>query len=366
MIRRGPKAILVLEWPELDREAWEAARRPVDVLEENAAGARWSAATWLLTERGYGIWLGWLAARGDLDRSAPAQARVNADRLRQYFNDLQAAGLADHTRACHVQALGDALRVLAPTYDGRAISAAAGRMHAHAEPVRDPLARTRPAAELLKLGLELMHAADSGGVARHKRAIMYRDGLLIAFLILCPLRIRSLAALRLGKNLKRSDALWRVELQAEDMKGRRPFECGWPEFLCPHLDRYLDSHRPALLAGRRGHEADPSGLWLSTYGTVMKEASLAQAIEIATRKAFGKHIGPHQFRHIVATEVATNSPDDASDIAAVLAHSSIEVSEKYYNHARGIEAVRAYHAAIIARVGSQPRPKLPSTARQTV
>jgi integrase/recombinase XerD len=78
----------------------------------------------------------------------------------------------------------------------------------------------------------------------------------------------------------------------------------------------------------------------------MEEASLAQAIDVATRKAFGKHIGPHQFRHIVATEIATNNPDDASDIAAVMAHSSIEVSEKYYDHARGIEAVRAYHATV--------------------
>lgn len=356
MTRRIPKFLLPAEWPCLDRAAWDAARLPVGPLDRaGRAGARWSPATWRLTQEGYGTWLAWLAARNELDFEGSPESRVNHDRLRQYFQVLGDSGIADHTRASLVQALGDALRALAPEYDGRAISLAATRMRSLAQPSRDPGLRMRPAAEVLALGLELMRAAESGGLPRPKRPTYYRDGLLIAFLILCPLRIRSLTAIRLDQHLQRRGGDWRLELPSSAMKSGRPFECNWPEYLAPHLGRYLEIYLPALLAGQVTDANAQAALWVSSRGRIMDEAGIAQAIEVRTRREFGIHINPHSFRHIVATEIATHDPDNATDIAAILGHSSIEVSEKYYNHARAVRAARDYQALIIGRVGSEMR-----------
>ena len=70
----------------------------------------------------------------------------------------------------------------------------------------------------------------------------------------------------------------------------------------------------------------------------MTAASLRARIEKLTMEEFGTAINPHAFRHLLATTVATENPDNASDIAAMLAHSAIETSEGYYNKARQIDA----------------------------
>lgn len=55
------------------------------------------------------------------------------------------------------------------------------------------------------------------------------------------------------------------------------------------------------------------------------------------------------FRNEAATTIAADDPDGVTDIAAVLAHSSIETSEAHYNKARQIDAARQYQVTIQER-----------------
>jgi len=74
-----------------------------------------------------------------------------------------------------------------------------------------------------------------------------------------------------------------------------------------------------------------------------------------TREAFGRHINPHLFRHIAATEIATFAPHDVSDAAAVLGHSSLDTTRQYYIHARALHAVQAYQQLVIAKMKAGER-----------
>jgi hypothetical protein len=56
-----------------------------------------------------------------------------------------------------------------------------------------------PASELLDLGIGLMDACERGAT-RVYRATHYRDGLIIALLISCPMRLKNLTGLVIGQH----------------------------------------------------------------------------------------------------------------------------------------------------------------------
>ncbi len=79
---------------------------------------------------------------------------------------------------------------------------------------------------LYALGIALMDRALSSGkpVTASSVQTTYRDGLIIAFLALIPLRRRTLGLLRIGQHLVKSGAGWAVDIPAEDTKSKRPLE----------------------------------------------------------------------------------------------------------------------------------------------
>ena len=63
----------------------------------------------------------------------------------------------------------------------------------------------RDSRELLQLGLELIKEAEETEFLRpHLRQVQLRDGLMIAFLALRPLRIKNFSSLQLGNHLVRA------------------------------------------------------------------------------------------------------------------------------------------------------------------
>ena len=66
----------VADWPELDRERWQAARAPADFLEDPKLASGWSPARRRIVEQAYGQFLAFLNRNGALDPlCAPRRAR---------------------------------------------------------------------------------------------------------------------------------------------------------------------------------------------------------------------------------------------------------------------------------------------------
>jgi hypothetical protein len=91
------------------------------------------------------------------------------------------------------------LMVLEPDPDWSDLARIYNGLKQTAAPVRDELACMLPASELLEVGIGLTDTCDHGQNASYK-ATRYRDGLLTALLISCPMRLKNLASLVIGQH----------------------------------------------------------------------------------------------------------------------------------------------------------------------
>lgn len=344
-----PAPLSFADWPEQDRIAWEAGNRGDPLAPGGAgAGAAWRPNSRRLVQLGYGHWLAWLKHTGAFHAEAAPAARATRVQVGDYLDALEAAGLADHTRAGRLQTLSDALRAMQPGADIAFIGRGAGRISSGAKRARDPLAKMRPPCEIIAFGAELMAEAEA---SRHAlsidRALMYRDGLLISLWILRALRIANLASVEIGRQL-RPDGRGghHLEFAGAEMKNGRPFGCTWPEPIGTELSVYLQRYRPILLARNKGG-ADDKGLWTSQFGRRMKQASVAQAIMIRTEARFGVRMNSHLPRYILATTTAEAHPERVADIAAILGHTTLEISEQHYTLADSHNAARTFQDAVL-------------------
>ena len=110
---------------------------------------------------------------------------------------------------------------------------------------------------LYALGIALMDRALSSGrpVTTSSVQTTYRDGLIIAFLALIPLRRRALGVLRIVQHLVRSGGVWAVDIPAEDTKSKRPLKFPLSAELSARIEFYLREIRSRIPGAER---SDPS------------------------------------------------------------------------------------------------------------
>lgn len=337
----------VTDWPEPDHAAWIGAQEPQDPLEPQVGFARrWKVSTRSMIEYGYGRWLGWLVSVGELDPKVEPQARATTERVGRYIEALRGADLADYTVALALQHLGNALLAMDPTGDVSRILRASSRTHAAARPVRDVAARLQPVEDVVQLGVDLMHAADHDRFRTPgERAVLFRDGLLLAVLAYRPLRLGNLASITIGSHLQRRGAEWWLTFDKREVKGGEPLEYIWPCDLVAALERYLEVHLKALLAAPTS-PGDLDALWVGKGGRPMGYDAISYQIKSRTKEEFGKAINPHAFRHTAATTMATADPENVAFAANILGHSSPKTYEQHYNKANMASAAVGYHEVL--------------------
>lgn len=344
---RSHRPIPIAQWPELDREAWLTTLRSSGRFTAQAARKlRWRDITRQGLERGYGCWLAWLEATGQLDQTLQPADRATEDRLESYVSTMQSQGLADYTVAGRAGDVGRALSAMSSNADVSWIQRGAALLFEEAEPRKDLRQYLRPATELVDLGFDLMASeADAGLKGGSYRSVRFRDGLLIAFLIHCPLRRRNLASLELGHHLTHHAGVWRLEIPADETKTQKAVRHVWPDVLVASLELYLDVHRPGLLSCGSGSGAT-NKLWISRLGAPLSANEVYQRVVSRTEAAFGRPVNPHLFRHIAASDIATLTPQSYTAIMDILGHGSLRSSEKFYNRANMIAAANRVNESI--------------------
>lgn len=336
------RAVPVEFWPTVDQHAWLAARQPASPFFPQPSRS-WREVTWTGVKSGYGYWLSWLNQSGLLEPHGCPAGRATEERMYGFQLHMEALELSAYSVADRLGAVGRALRVMVPDVDTSWIELGASRLHALATPVKNIRQIARPAADLVDLGWSLMESVDDADlIAGSYSSLRFRDGLMIAFLIHCPLRRLNLTALELGVHVFQEDGVWRVDIPARETKTERAIRCAWPPALVGCLEIYLSVHRPILLrCGHRNVATDR--LWISRQGKAATAQAVYQSICDRTEAAFGAAINPHVFRHIAATDLATNAPECALAIMDILGQSRIETSDKYYNQAKLEGAAHRMH-----------------------
>jgi integrase len=172
-------------------------------------------------------------------------------------------------------------------------------------------------------------------------ALGYRDGLMIALLALIPLRRRTLAALRIGRQLVRSGDHWALDIPARDIKTKRPLEYPISAELSGRIDLYLNQFR-CRIPGAKAHDY----LWASKDGGPMLDKTIYAKIRRRTRETLGFPVNPHRFRRAAATLWSNRDPANVRGVKDLLGHASFGTTEKHYIMAQSRVAGRALARAI--------------------
>jgi site-specific recombinase XerD len=345
------RCIPVQAWPVPDQIAWMAALTSGDLLKPDGLAAHWSAATRGIIVKGYGRWIAWLGDTGQLDPAALPATRVTPERVAEYVGNLRERN-ASSTVAARVRQLQEALRVMAPGTDFTRLRRVVRALRALATPARLKRHRIRSPRELFALGAQLMHRAEAEELRRspRHRAVLYRDGLMIALLSCCSVRLRNLLSLRIGQHVMRRDDVYWIVLQREETKTKRPLEVPLPRALTAAIDRYLEQHRPWLLRRpRKGILVETDALWISDRSSTLSRTAAHYRLTTITKRELGVSINPHLFRDCAATAIMIEDPEHARIAAIVLGHASLATTERYYVQAQVIEAARRYQGFILER-----------------
>jgi integrase/recombinase XerD len=336
----SPLSLRVANWPELDRERWQAARAPAGFLEDPKPASGWSPARRRIVEQAYGQWLAFLQRNQALEPLCAPGERATEARLRDFLVDLRAR-VAPVSAAMMTGALLRILSALDPGRDWSALARAYTHLRRIAAPSRDKLSRMVSASDLFELGLRLMDTCRERAPQPAYVATRYRDGLLIALLIAAPMRLRNLTDLVIGRHLVSDGARYLLKLAAAETKSGRPYVAVVPAALTPTVNRWVGVHRPhlQLIALREGQVGSIGGrLWLNRYGRPIRSRSIRDQIELRTREAFGQAVWPHLFRDCAVTELVDVAPEEIGIAPDLLGHADLQTTRRHYIQARGMTA----------------------------
>ena len=352
----------ILDWPISHQEAWNSAFKKHGLFAKPNAAIKWREHSIDKTRKGYGVWLHWCLTRSGLAADVVANSRpedlVKQDLIQAFVDEL-INSTSPMTVYNRIQELYDTIVNITPHLPKTHwvwLKAAWQNLRNEATPVRNKLPALKEADQLEVLGLKLMQQAVAAphrnyrrgeGLTSLQRALMYRDGLMIALLIRRPFRIKNFYSLTIGTNFLIDDGGITFQFQACEMKGKRSMTVPFPINLLPYLKGYIDHYRPILLTASAKSTGNAIGeLWISRDGTALKQGPLRVAIYTRTEKDFGIKIPPHWFRDAAVTTLIRDKPESAKITASILGHTDHAIVQKHYNQSQMINASRRHYQTI--------------------
>jgi len=330
------KALNFAEWPPADREAWLTAQADGGLLGDGGAASHLSLRTREDLTRRYAYFLYSRREHGGLPVDEGPAAAVTEESILAYLDYLQPR-LSAVTVAQSLYKVGRVASLIAPQRDWAWLQRIVRRLGLRAKP-QSKRPRVVEITDLRRLGLDLMTRAEVHTHATPlSRARLYRDGLMIALLATDPVRRANVTGLEIGRSLVKDGSTWSIDLPARETKARRPHLALLPDWLGARIDRYVDHFRPIFR-----NSAATRRLWLSRRGRPLDDSSIYQIVAGRTQEAFGKPVGPHLFRVCLATSTAVHHGAQMGLAMIILDHLHSEVTERSYNQANMIDAVRSY------------------------
>jgi len=345
----------VAMWPAADQAAWLAARQSESLISDVGAADEWRRASIKSAIGAYGRWLAWLASRGELDMASEPADRFTPALIRTYVEYL-GTHCSSVTVASYIAVLSMMIQAMVPDRDWDWLRAIHTNLQRKARPSRDKRSRIVHIQDLLKLGLDLMVAAEAGTPSNPRAAAAaarnFRDGLIIAILSMRPLRQKNLLEIEIGRHLAANPNGHTLQFANGEMKGGRPFQVTFPRVLEGVLARYISNYRPVLTEARSPRDprypGAPAGqrLWVAQGGTLLTAGALDKALARHTRPRFGDVVSSHLFRASVATTIAYDDPEHVRICAHILGHSRFSTTEGYYIVAQSVAAGDYLHELI--------------------
>jgi integrase len=325
-------------WPIADRVAWEEACRPSLRLKRGGVASHLKRVTQRDLAKRYGYFLDFLSRSAPFDLQAGPAVQVVPQRVAAYLAELKAR-VESVTVYGSIQKLRRIVQLIAPGRDIGWLIAIERELFSEMRP-RSKWDRVVYTEVLEEAGLTLMAEAEMSKRPKLTRARMFRNGLMIALLAHCPIRLKNFAALEIGRSFMNVDDTWWIVLTDAETKEKRQDERPVPEELTESIQRYLEFYRPILARGKAGSNA----LWMAWDGKPMSCASVAETITETTRMTVGVSVNPHLFRTAGVTTLATRAGNKPHAGSALLHHRPGPVTQENYNRASCISAGKSLAA----------------------
>jgi hypothetical protein len=251
-----PRSLLPSEWPAADRAAWETACQRGERLRRGGRASRMRAVTQKDLANRYGLYLDYVQRMNRLEPSAAAGSHVIPEHVLAFVRELQER-VSSVTVHGSIYKLRRATEIIAPAGDVSWLKEIEKDLDLVKQP-QSKMHRLIFAEVLVEAGLTLMTQAEA---ADHRtslwRATTFRNGLMIALLACCPIRLKNFAALRIGDSLVRVQDSWWIVLTPAQTKEKRSDERPVPGLLTGYIDQYVEHHRKLLDPWERA--GGPSG-----------------------------------------------------------------------------------------------------------
>jgi integrase len=328
------RSLKVWEWPKEDQLAWDAACRPPNGLRRGGKAAHLKKVTRDDLARRYGQFLDYAARSGMASKSAGPGALVTPALVDGYVAELRAR-VGSVTLYGNIYKLRRIAELLAPGKDFTWLREIEQELEWDMRPA-SKTHRIVDSDRIVKAGFDLMLEAENDEKSSPLRnALQFRNGLMIAFLALLPLRLKNFSSLRIGFHVLRVGESWHVVLLASETKSRRAEERRVPDILEPYLVRYLEVYRRCL-------RPQDQGLWVGIGGRSLTAFGCERIIREATFVTLGTRISPHLFRTCAASMAYLHAGDQPYLASALLQHTDRTVTEAHYNRAKGASYGRAF------------------------
>jgi integrase len=339
----APRSMPLSEWPASHRETWEEICRPGLRLRKGGAASRYAEVSREDFARRYGAFLGFLQLSGLLDPSAGPAAQITPQNVELYIAKLTGRVRSVTVWNC-IYKLRMAARLLDPKADFAWLSEIEQDLALVMEP-RSKFDRVVLAERIVQAGLTLVSEAEA--FSRYfKRAIGIRDGLIIALLAVCPIRIKNYAALEIGTTFREEQGTWWITLPYGSTKTEDADQRPVPEYLNDAVKLYLTESRPVLIGSRQA----TNSLWISSRtGRRYTTKNLGTRISNITLETVGVDVSPHLFRTAAATTAACYGTDMPYLASAVLSHTDSRDTEKHYIRTTTLHAAKDYAAILRGR-----------------
>ncbi len=336
-----PRSLPIHEWPDADRVAWEDACRPGTRLKPGGTAYYLAEVSREDYARRYGAFLGFLQRRGRLRRNLDAAAQVTTSNVEPYIAEITARVRSVTVWNC-ISKLRRAAKLLAPMSDHSWLAEIEKDLALVTEP-KSKFDRLVFTGRLVEAGLTLVAEAQEYAKNDLDRARGLRNGLMLALLAYCPIRLKNFAALEIGHTFKEVHGSWWIALPRSSTKSHRPDERRVPKSLNPVIDMYLNQSRPILLKS----SVPTNFLWISsTTGRRMTKKNLGTLISKITHQTLGVDVSPHLFRTAGATTAAMYGGNTPHLATALLGHTDPRVTEEDYTRTTSINAAKTYAALI--------------------
>lgn len=185
----------------------------------------------------------------------------------------------------------------------------------------------RARAMLLNFPQELLRRAATPGLVPAEAARLVMYAVAMEILLICPMRRKNLAELRIDHHLFRPDPrrrrLTHLLIPSDDVKNGNAIEWPIPPETARMIETFLLRHRP--------HLVEPGNPYLFGTGDKLRSAQhLGEWLSSAVTEAIGVEFNVHLARHFAAWNFLRENPGQYEVIRQVLGHRSIQVTMTYY------------------------------------